>query len=147
MTIRMGERKRGGTVLPVRAQFRDGDRSGSMQRRNAGAIPKSLSPLHFGRRHRAALNAARVLVGAGVSVTASDERGVSDPHLAAPFFAPWSSWRGSLTPQYPLSHSSERTARVLRQLSNPPPDSAAITAAFVGVRADADRFYREFAFT
>jgi hypothetical protein len=41
------------------------------------------------------------LVRAGVSVTASHERGVSDPHLAAPFFAPWSSWRGSLTPQYP----------------------------------------------
>jgi hypothetical protein len=98
MSIRMGERKRGSTVLPARAQFRDGDRLGSMQRRDAGAIPKALSTLQFGRCHRAALYAARVLVGAGVSVTASDERGVSDPHLAAPFFAPWSGWRGSLTP-------------------------------------------------
>jgi len=59
MTIRMGERKRGSTVLPARAQFGDGDTLGCMQRTDGGAIPKSLSPLHFSRCHRAALYAAR----------------------------------------------------------------------------------------
>ena len=57
-------------------------------------IRKWLSILHFARFHWAALYAARVVVRAGVSVTVGDKRGVSDPHFAAPFFAPWSGWKG-----------------------------------------------------
>jgi hypothetical protein len=145
MSIRMGERKRGSTVLPARAQFRDGDRLGSMQRRDAGAIPKALSPLNFGRCHRAALYAARVLVGAGVSVTASDERGERPP-FGCPLLRPMVQLEGVAHAPIPLSRSSGRTARLLRQLSNAPPDSAATTTPFVRVRAVADRFYRELAF-
>lgn len=66
-------------------------------------IRKCLSMLHFAGCHRAALFAARVLVRAAVDVTAGDKRGVSDPHLAAPFFAPGPTLRGSLTPHLRVS--------------------------------------------
>ena len=59
--------------------------------------------LRFARRHRAASCAARVLVRAAVDVTVGDKRGVSDPHLAAPFFAPGPTLWGSLTPHLRVS--------------------------------------------
>lgn len=59
--------------------------------------------LPFTRCHRAASCAARVLVRAAVDVTVGDKRGVSDPHLAAPFFAPGPTLTGSLTPHLHVS--------------------------------------------
>jgi hypothetical protein len=46
----------------------------------------------------AALYAAGIEVPPAVAVAQTDTRGVSDPHLAAPFFAPRPARRGSLTP-------------------------------------------------
>jgi hypothetical protein len=46
----------------------------------------------------AALCAAGLESGAAVAAEQSGEWGVSDPHFAAPFFAPRPALRGSLTP-------------------------------------------------
>jgi hypothetical protein len=53
----------------------------------------------FAAVNRAALYAARVAVGAAVSSIEGGIWGVSDPLCHPPFFAPWFSWWGSLTPQ------------------------------------------------
>lgn len=66
---RRGERKRGSTVPLVRMQSARRDEHAGVLRREPEAIRNSLIVLHFGRRHRAALYAARVLVRASVSVT------------------------------------------------------------------------------
>ena len=87
----------------MRMQFARRDTHAGALRREREAIPNSFPVLHFARRHRAALYAARVVAGAGISVTVGDERGVSDPHLAAPFFAPGPVLRGSLTPHLRVS--------------------------------------------
>ncbi len=98
-----GEHKRGSTVPTVRMRFARLETHIGVLRRERGAIANSFSVLHFARRHRAALYAARVIAPVGVSVTIADQRGVSDPHLAAPFFAPPRARRGSLTPHLRVS--------------------------------------------
>lgn len=62
-----------------------------------------MSTLHFAQSHWAAICAARVGVRAAVDVAIGDKRGVSDPLCHPPFFAPWSSWTGSLTPYTDVS--------------------------------------------
>jgi hypothetical protein len=57
-------------------------------RQARGAIRNSLVVLHFARRHRAALCAARVLARAGVGVAVSDRRGVRRPPLPSPLLRP-----------------------------------------------------------
>ncbi len=47
----------------------------------------------------AALCAAGIAVRAAIAAEQRDNRGVSDPHFAAPFFAPHPVPRGSLTSQ------------------------------------------------
>ena len=105
-----GERERGSTV-PFRDDGVDNLTGefvcGGKARRG---IHKWLSMLHFARCHRAALYAARVLVRANVSVTVADKRGVSDPHLAAPFFAPRPARRGRSRPTC-MPRSSATMAR------------------------------------
>jgi len=54
---------------------------------------------NFTTVNRAAFFAARVAVGEAVGSSGGGIWGVSDPLGHPPFFAPWSSWRGSLTPQ------------------------------------------------
>jgi hypothetical protein len=86
-----------------RTQFPGRDTHAGVLAAGAWRDPNSLIVLHFARCHRAALCAARVLVRAAVDVAVSDRRGVSDPLCHPPFFAPWSSWRGSLTPNTDVS--------------------------------------------
>ena len=87
-------------------------------------IRKCLSMLHFAGCHRAALFAARVLVRAAVDVPVCDKRGVSDPHLAAPFFAPGPAPRGSLTPHLHVPVVRRHNASSLSQAGH--------SAAYVG---------------
>lgn len=62
---------------------------------------------------RAAFYAARVSVAAGVAGGAGDNEGVSDPHLAARFFAPRPARRGALTPHWNVSFVRRHSASSL----------------------------------
>jgi hypothetical protein len=83
---------------------------------------------NFGGVNRAALFAARRTVSAAVSSTDGDIRGVSDPVCHAPFFAPWSRWSGSLTPQMHITVVRQDRTLSLPSSSVPPASEAVFTS-------------------
>lgn len=104
-----------------------------------------MEPVGLHGLFRAAFYAARVSVAAGVDAGVGDNEGVSDPHLAAPFFAPRPARWGSLTP-----HMHVTVVRQNRALSRPSPSaplvSRAVCAWFASTANTSDRFCPELAF-
>lgn len=140
-----GERKRGSTVPPRSYALRSAQQACWRATKGRGAIQNSLPMLQFARSHWAALCAARVGVRTAVDVAIGDTRGVSDSLCHPPFFAPWSSWRGSLTPDTDVSFVRTNSAR-LWQLSSAPRDFAATRLAFHRRFTVPDRFWPDAAF-
>jgi hypothetical protein len=94
---------------------------------------------------RAALCAARVAVSAAVSSSGGCIWGVSDPHFAAPFFAPRLLRRGSLTPQMLVIVVRQNRAVSATSPSAPPLSPAGPTSFPSSVKTP-DRFRPEAAF-
>ena len=87
----------------------------------------------------------RSRVGAAVAAEQSGQWGVSDPHWAAPFFAPRPARKGSLTP-----HMHVAVIRRDGAMPVTPPNAARVSSAVrwsFGLTARASvRFFRETAF-
>jgi hypothetical protein len=71
--------------------------------------------------------------------------GVSDPHLAAPFFAPRPALKGSLTPHMKVTIIRRDGAMSVTSLNAAPVSSRARTSFALTTRASV-RFFRETAF-
>jgi predicted nuclease of predicted toxin-antitoxin system len=76
----------------------------------------------------------RSRVGAAVAAERGVKWGVSDPHLAAPFFAPRPALRGSLTP-----HMDVTTIRRDGAMPATPPNAAPVSSAVHAVRINCAR--------
>jgi len=87
----------------------------------------------------------RSRVGAAVAAEQSDQWGVSDPHLAAPFFAPRLALRGSLTPHMHVTIIRRDGAMPVIQPNAAPVSSGVLTSFALTARASV-RFFRESAF-
>jgi hypothetical protein len=70
---------------------------------------------------------------------------VSDPHLAAPFFAPRAARRGSLTPHLQVTIIRRDNAMPATP-SSAPPFPRPLRVRFISVVYAPDRFRRELAF-
>ena len=92
----MGERERGRTVPLRSSTFRTLRWRRPRRRRVAGEMQKLLLVLDLVRCQWAALLCRPGFCRSGADVTLGGDWGVSDPHLAAPFFAPGPARRGSL---------------------------------------------------
>ena len=141
---RCGEPKLGSTVPPIEKPSRwtvtsviaptakNADRPCSYQSANSGTTTGGA----LCRRSR---------VGAAVAVEQSGEWGVSDPHLAAPFFAPRPARRGSLTPDVHVTFIRRDSAMPVTP-SNAPPAPSAVSSSFALIASAAVRFFRKTAF-
>ena len=93
----------------------------------------------------AALCAAGIGLRAAVAVEQRDNRGVSDPHLAAPFFAPRPARSGSLTPHVHVTIVRRDNTMPVTPL-NAPPGSSAVLSSFASPASASVRFFRKTAF-
>lgn len=87
----------------------------------------------------------RCPVGTDVAAERSDSRGVSDPHSAAPFFAPRPPLRGSLTPHMHVT-IIRRDGAIPVTLPNAAPVSSAVLTSFALAARASVRFFRDSAF-
>jgi hypothetical protein len=93
----------------------------------------------------AALCAAGIALRATVAVERQGKRGVSDPRLAAPFFARRPARRGSLTPHMHVTIIRRDSATPVT-LSTALPFPGPLRARFISAVEVSDRFRRELAF-
>ena len=91
------------------------------------------------------MSVARVAVGVTLSSSDGGIGGVSDPHLAAPFFAPRAARRGSLTPQMRLNVVRQNHALSVAS-SSAPPLSDTVFKSVASIESASVRFFRKTAF-